>query len=824
MTISTCVAGLVAEGRISQGKAAEAERLYNRSYHALKHTMGPSAAATEASERAIKALELQALRSKRYALLQMQAQADWLARQRGAVEAGAPLARKAAEDEIVAMDGARESIRKQALGMMEAMLAKHRRNLIGEVREKSDLTNVVRELYGTATGDVNAREIADAWRKTGEWLRSRFNAAGGNIAKLDSWALPQRHDMRAVRDAGFEAWRDVLVGKDGAPGLLDRSKMVDHETGLPLTDERLEELLADMHRAIASDGWSRNNAGGIRGASTANAHAEHRVLHFADGDAWAAYAERFGGGSTAMDAMLAHIEGMARDVAAIEAMGPNPAASLRFQQDWLRKSAADHPATGREAERQLAQAEKGVDTLQQLYDAYSGANLRPVSKRLAVGFSIFRAQQVAAKLGGAFLSIGGDFGTMIHTARFNDLPVGKTLARYGKLMNPANMEDRRLAARLGLISDEWASMTATSYRYTGEEMTHEMSRRMAEGVLRLSGLSLHTEAAQMAFGMELLSTLTQSAGRSWDNLDPGFRNMLDRYRIDAARWDRLRATPRREVRGTDWIFPEDVGEQGLADDLVRMMQTEADYAIPMPDLRTRAFIESMGKRGTWGGELARSVFLFKGFPLSILNLHGRRMLEQPGMGNRAKYGAGLLLLTTAGGALSLQAKELAKGRDPQEMDRAGFWARAGLQGGGLGIFGDLIAASENRFGGGIAATAFGPGAQVIDNSAGAVTRNVTAMVDGDEATESKWGKDAVKLLGSETPGLSLWYGRLAVERLVKDVASEWVDPGGTADAYARLERRAEEQGTGYWAPPGSRTDWRAPDFGNALGEAETPEP
>lgn len=822
MTISTCVAGLVAEGRIAPSKAQEAERLYTRSFHALKDSMGPSAAASEASERAIRALEAQALRRKRNVLLQANAQSAWLERIKAKSPEGGALSRKAAEDDIVAMDGLRDAVRKQALGMIEGFLSKHRRNLLGEVRQKSDMDNVVRELHGKNTGDVNAREIADAWGKAAEWMRSRFNAAGGDIGKLDSWALPQRHDMRLVRDAGVDAWKRFVVEQ------LDRSKMIDHETGLPMTDEALDDMLGSMWEAIATDGWSRNNPGGIRGAATANTRALHRVLHFADGDAWTRYAEQFGGGGTAMDAMLGHIEGMARDIAAMEKMGPNPQATLAFQQDMLAKSAATQLKPGREGDKLIAEAEKGANNLQGLFDTFAGTYMRPVSRRVALGFSIFRAQQVAAKLGGAFLSVGGDFGTMIATARYDKVPVAGMLKRYGAMLNPANMEDRRLAARLGLITDQWTNISAGQYRYTGEELTHEMSRRMAESVLRVSGLTLHTEAAQMAFGMEMMSMIVQHAGKSMDNLDPAMRRLLMNYDIDAGRWDALRATQVREERGTDWIFPEDIADAGLRDDLIRMIATEADHAVPMPDLRTRAFMETRLRRGTWMGELMRSAFLFKGFPLSIINLHGRRMMEQEGMGNRAKYGVGLLLMTTAGGALSLQLKEIAKGRDPQTMfesngvPRAAFWAKAGLQGGGLGIFGDMISSTQNRFGGGVEQTLVGPGAQTFDNSVGAVTRNVIAAVDGDPDTETQAGRDAVKLLGSETPGVSLWYARAAIERLVKDTAMEWADPGAAQRSYKNMERYADEQDTAYWMPPGERMAARMPNFGNVVASDQDP--
>lgn len=828
MALNVCLPDLLATKKISQATYDRMAPAYEELVAQFEPVHGRVAAETMATERVLDGMELDLALRKRQALLQAKAQEAWLMRQRSAVGDG-PDNRAAfnpvkAHDEVVDMDRHRQAIRRQAFAMIDGLLAKHRRDVLGEVRNKSDLDDVVDELHGRSSASVNAREIAEAWNRTAEWLRSRFNAAGGRIAKLDSWALPQVHDGRAVREAGFETWRTALVGGAGAPGLLDRSKMIDYATNAPMSDGKLEVMLRDMWEAIATEGWSRATPGQNFAGSIGNSGQQHRVLHFAGPDAWREYAAQFGGSHSAFDAMLAHVERMSRDIAAMERLGPNPAATVTWQGDWIEKSAA-------EAMDQTAidKAFGGKQQLQRLYAEYTGSSHRPENRKIAVGFSILRAQQTAAKLGSAVLSSGGDFGTMLHTARFNGIPAMKALARYGKLLNPANMGDRELAARLGLVSEEWINMAAAQWRYAGEEMSHEVSRRLAEGVLRVSGLSLHTEASRMAFGMEMLSALTQSRARSFSQLDKGFAGMLARYGITESRWDLLRQAPTRTERGSEWLFPDDIaagpGGPELADDVLRMVSTEMDYAIPTPDLRTRTLINSMLPRGTWLGELGRSAFLFKAFPLTMMNLHGRRMLEQTG-GARWKYGLTLIGLTTAGGALSLQLKELAKGRDPQDMSERRFLGAAMLQGGGLGIFGDLLASSENRFGGGVAQTLLGPSVQMLNNAGRLTVGNAHAALDGDEETQTTFKRDAVKLLQSETPGMSLWYGRLAYERLLGDMIGEWANEN-YAGAYRNAERYANEQGSSYWAPPGAVTGGGAPmrgvDWGNAIGQPAAPE-
>jgi hypothetical protein len=83
------------------------------------------------------------------------------------------------------------------------------------------------------------------------------------------------------------------------------------------------------------------------------------------------------------------------------------------------------------------------------------------------------------------------------------------------------------------------------------------------------------------------------------------------------------------------------------------------------------------------------------------------MIEQSPAGALG-YALGFFAATTIGGALALELKEIAKGKDPRPIPRAKdpalehaeFWGAAMLQGGGWGIFGDFLGSTENRFGGG----------------------------------------------------------------------------------------------------------------------------
>lgn len=63
------------------------------------------------------------------------------------------------------------------------------------------LDDVVRGLFGENVSDT-AKALGGSFTKAAENLRAEFNRWGGDIGKLDSWAVPQSHDAGAMMRAG----------------------------------------------------------------------------------------------------------------------------------------------------------------------------------------------------------------------------------------------------------------------------------------------------------------------------------------------------------------------------------------------------------------------------------------------------------------------------------------------------------------------------------------------------------------------------------------------------------------------------------------------
>ncbi|MDB5707862.1 MAG: hypothetical protein JWN66_4978 [Sphingomonas bacterium] len=805
MSLGQCIPGLIEDGTITPERGRRMMAKYDELLKYYKGQMGEAAAAAQATEKTLEQLTAEAALRKRQELLQVAAQRDALksmAVYAGGTKEGDPINPKAAvalfdrdgKAPYSNVEGRRKAIRGRAHAMIDELLQQHHTNVAGQVRQKAQLVDIVRELFGEDSGNVNAKELAEAWSGSAEMLRQRFNTAGGSIGKMARWGLPQSHDTRAVRKAGYDAWVAEIGPK------LDRARMLDQETGLPFTDEAFGAALRNVFETLRTDGWNKRKPGGAMGAGKlANRHQDSRFLIFKDADGWMDYQAKFGTG-TPFDSMMGHIDSMSREIALMEVLGPNPTASVRWLKDTITQSAETAIEPGTKAGDKAYAATKQID---RLYDEITGASGRAENRTLALGFSALRSFQTAAKLGSATLSAVTDTAFQTSTRHFNGLGASKMIGQYVNLFRPGSKADQKLAVRLGLIANEWSQRAAAQGRYLNEELSGDVSRRLAEGVLRLSGLSRWTEAGRWAFGMEFLGHITDNAGKTFDKLHPAFRGAMERYGIDAAGWEHIRATPLEEDRGVGWLKPANVADSKLGDKLLEMILTETDFAVPTADLRTKALINSVAPKGTWAGEIARSALLFKSFGISMVITQGRRIMEQSGP-NAARYAAGLFIGTTLTGALALELKALASGKDPRPMDDAPFWGAAVLQGGGFGIFGDFLQSTENRFGGGFAGTLAGPLVGDLDTIRKA-------------ATGSHPGWELARVAKSEVPGQSLWYTKLAFDRLVTDQIQEAMDPN-YRDSWRRMKKRADDQRTKFWWNPGQATPDRAPDMAAVAGQ------
>ncbi len=222
---------------------------------------------------------------------------------------------------------------------------------VGNKDVKLQLDNWVLEMLGKDTGDKMAKDFAKMSADAIEKSRLEFNAKGGNIGKLEHY-FPQYHNPEALMRYGKEPWIKYMMGKD----VLDRTRTVHSESRRPLSDDEMREALGVIWDRVTTDGWidfEPAMASKGQGGALYTQHNDPRFLHFKP-DAWIEYNKQFGSGD-AYKAFINHMERMARDVAAMERLGPNPRLMLDYTSDFVKK----HVMSARtiEANRQDAMAE-----------------------------------------------------------------------------------------------------------------------------------------------------------------------------------------------------------------------------------------------------------------------------------------------------------------------------------------------------------------------------------------------------------------------------------------------------------------------------------
>lgn len=269
------------------------------------------------------------------------------------------------------------------------------------------------------------------------------------------------------------------------------------------------------------------------------------------------------------------------------------------------------------------------------------------------------------------------------------------------------------------------------------------------------------------------------------------------------------------------LRPAEIAERidpKMAERYLEMILQETEYAVPSGSHRSRTALLSDQQPGTLWGEALRSFAQFKAFGSVVLMTHGARVHQMLAARETRMAGAayaGSLLFTTALlGGLAMQMKQIAGGRDPQAMDNGSFWMAAMLQGGGLGIYGDFLFGDLNRFGGGFATALAGPLVGKANDFWNLTAGNVAQLASGER---THFGRELVRFSKGLVPGGTIWYLRLAYERMLLDQLHYLVDPEAQ-DAFRRQQRNwARNTGQDFFWRPGEMAPARAPDLGAATG-------
>lgn len=618
---------------------------------------------------------------------------------------------------------------------------------LGFGRDKELGRDFIRAVFGDENISDTAKRMAKEWGNASEFMRKRFNQYGGKIGKLDGY-LPQTHDRVAIQKMGKQEWKEYIKP------LLKNSEDLD---------------LGFIYDTLATGGLNKVKEGAAmgRGKMIANKSADHRVLHFKDSDSFIQYQEKLGTPDP-LASIDDHVRRMTTDMSLIEILGPNPKQMFETIKTVI-------------AKEQIGKDKKGFDSFTEaIWSDVSGKvdnDLGAIGK-LGTAMQTLRGVNVATMLGGASLSAIADAPSLFVNAVYHGMNPFKSIVTMVKMMKIKNQSD---AMRLGLGTDVFNS--EVTRRFT--ELGKGWWAKAGEALMRATFMNIWTEAGRKAFQTEFyhhLSTIHKSYKTG--KVPKDFQGRFTPAEFKKLDFDNL------EV------------EQQIK--ILEVVQEQTDYAVLMPTARVRAITTFGKEKGTMAGELGRTATQFQSFVLTFMQQHGARMFMQGTAGSRISYGASLLTLTTLMGAAAMTAKDMAKGYTPREgfditdekvdaEQKKKFWQAAFLQGGGLGIFGDLIFSDATRYGNSPIPTIAGPTSSVIEDTYKLTVGNIQEALDPD-VENTHFGSEAVDFVNRHANPTNTFYTKLLVEQYIARNLKIFLDEDYERKEARKLRKREKEYG------------------------------
>ena len=313
--------------------------------------------------------------------------------------------------------------------------------------------------------------------------------------------------------------------------------------------------------------------------------------------------------------------------------------------------------------------------------------------------------------------------------------------------------------------------------------------------------------------LDMANYFAKQKNIKFKDLNPQIKELFTMYNIDSTKWDIIRKiamekaddgtefinigmldkisdTDMKKILNVDSLTQRQltIAKEKFKSSVSGMLLDRSIYAVIEPDARLKGDMTQGLLSGTAPGEAIRFLGQFKAFPLAILNkVLGREMSYFKGPNvTKADYGRGAVgmvaLMTTSlfMGYLSMTIKDILKGRGPRDPQNFKTVLAAFLQGGGLGIYGDVLF-KEVRDSGGIAASIAGP----VPLTAFDFLAGISWGIRGEGGNAAK---AAFRAIQSNIPFLNIFYIKSAYDYLIGHQLMETMNPGVLKRVEKRMKR------------------------------------
>nr|BAR15585.1 putative internal virion protein [uncultured Mediterranean phage uvMED] len=668
-------------------------------------------------------------------------------------------------------------------------------------------------------------KLAEIMESYSEMIRQKLNDRGANIQKLWGYIVKQSHDPSSIRNAAailgvknietdpslklkkdinynknFLAWKNYVMNK------------LDTDRTFANTDN-VDEFMIDVYNSLVGNKYLiADGVGNSYGTRTSQDVAKgskfKRVLHFKTADDWFDYNDKFGVGNL-KESFFSGLQTAGRNLGIIDALGTKPKENIdkiRFAvHDRLKKSGKD--VGDIKNFRKLDKYMKVIDGSIYTVENFGVARYSAIARTLAS----------MARLGGATISALADVGIYGSEVRYQGRSflggMFEALSSLGRIKN--TKQKKGIAEMLGFINDN--TIYDMSARHQVGDNLNKGWTKAQRTFFKLNLLSWWTNSLKEGAMLGLANYFARQKNLEFKNLNKQLQELFTMYDINPTKWDIIRKTAMEKaddgkefinIALLDQVSDADLKKiTGLEKMTERQMRIEREkfkasvsgilldrslYAVIEPDARVKGFMTQGALAGTLWGESIRFFGQFKAFPISIVQkVLGREMdyfkgRKQGDLGRGIKGMAALMVTSAMLGYMSMTIKDILKGRSPREiMGEDGdvnfkTLLAALLQGGGLGIYGDVLfkeVRDKMAIIGGLAGPIPVTAADVL-----------MAIIHGTRLEGGKAGKSAYDAVTAMIPFYNLFYIKSAFDYLIGFQIMETIKPG----ILERIENRMEK--------------------------------
>ena len=644
---------------------------------------------------------------------------------------------------------------------------------------------------GTRSDNPDIRAITDQITDLTTKGAQAFERAGGNITLRNDYMLGRSINKNKILAADKA---DYI--KDSVQA-YDLEKVKEATGGAIQTPDDLAKAAAKDYDAIASGGivdLADFAPPGMK--SVVNSRNHHRIFHFKDADTMQMWQDKYGD-ENLYQQVVSYADKIGKDIGILETYGPKPEAFIR---SMLRNAAEQDPA----------RAAKLKDKAYQQFRFVTGQWDKSLDPTLQKWLTTYRQTNVASMLGLTTLDAATIDAVGVNgiAMKMRGLPALKSIAETYKRVFTSGIEnDTKEWARLGWLSESFVDDALQHLRASEAEGGHKLSRELATGTMKWTGLTRWTNASK--------GTATKVLGETLANVDleampKELSAWLGTHGVNKEYLQKLRDFGTEEIenwKGVKVISPIKLYNAGMTEEAATvgaLFNRVQELASPTSSPEIRAWFSDFERGGTARQLIAGSMKTFTGYNGSFYHNHLRTLAAMPGMGNKLKWTAAFATSLIAASTVSTMLRDMATGKSPvlnaETVMRA--IGRANI----VPYLGDFLLSRGVQFGADMKQSLTG----VLFDNINTAGKAITQAVHGNA---SKALGETQKLLENFIPGKNAWFAGLALKRTILDQLHYLYDPQA-AKKFKASAARSAKAGTPFWWAPGELTPDHAPDLNN----------